>query len=611
MNASTTKKPLLARLPCPGLVADDHKEEQVGPEEEESFSAEDECHVPDPQYTFVTDSESEPPPTPPPPTLVYCAFSSFLGVKWSHLGIQDWAKFIESRFFTIVYATLTQTAIAENEVADLLAALIQPLQFLSCEDWATASQRFAERTLTSEILAAILSFEPTPDLMSLLSSLIRLTDEASFSEYAFSEIREWLEAVLTKASPDDLVDGVWFLLRSLASAPFASFFEWFCGDLESLSDDPDSLSDDPESPSGDPESPYDVPELLSGDGRLFSGDTKSLRHGFQEFPVSPEASFLLTVCLGLVGSAKDAVICSAFFQFLVLVWDGCPESHLLFRGVQGFLDRCLLQSKVPTLPHLSLGLLARCAAASNDPLAFPPPKLFDCLGWEETSPDAAFALAGLVIDREYPGWEAYLDDSALAGLGRLFILGNWHTKEPILTFLCKLVAVSQSHSMAPDPFSPFAHIVFDLWVLSVEDSDELHGFLRLLARGFVAAGILEDEVSAIMCPFCSGGRIWEVMCPHCSGAAVGDMMCPNCSECRVTDMICPHCAECRVADIRPNCSGVPIWDMMCPICAECRVSDVICPNCSECPVSDVICPNCSTEHFQEVVHDLCCPEGTG
>jgi hypothetical protein len=159
------------------------------------------------------------------------------------------------------------------------------------------------------------------------------------------------------------------------------------------------------------------------------------------------------------------------------------------------------------------------------------------------------------------------------------MLENWRTKEPILTFLCKLVAVSQSHSMAPNPFFPFAHVVFELWELSVKDSEELHGFLGLLARGFVDAEIPEDVVSAIICPICSGGRIWEVMCPRCSGAPVGDMMCPSCSECRVSDMICPICTECRVSDIRPNCSAVPIRDMMCPICAECRVSDMMCPIC--------------------------------
>jgi hypothetical protein len=157
-NASATNKNRLARLP--DLVADDHEEKQVGPEEKESFSAEDEGEAPHAQDHFVTETQSE----PPPPTLVYCAFSAFLGVEWSHLAIQDWAIFIESRFFTLVHAMLTQPEISECEVDDLLAALVEPLQFLSCEGWVTASQRFGERTLTREILAAILAFEPAPDL---------------------------------------------------------------------------------------------------------------------------------------------------------------------------------------------------------------------------------------------------------------------------------------------------------------------------------------------------------------------------------------------------------------------------------------------------------------
>jgi hypothetical protein len=276
-NASTRTTPLLARLPCPDIVADHYIEEQNGTEEEGSFSAE--VDAPDAQDNFVTETDSDSQSEPLRPALVYYAFSAFLEVKWSHLGIQDWAMFIKSRFFTIVYATLIQPEIAEGEVDDLLAALVQPLQFLSCEGWVTTSERFGERTLTREILGAILSFEPTLDLLSLLSSLIRLTREAAFAEHVFLAIRDWLGDVFENAlSPGDVDDRIWFFLRTLASAPFPSFFEWFCGDFDSLSGLPDSPSDDLEWPSGDGE---------------FPGDTKSFQPDFQEFHVSTEGSFLL------------------------------------------------------------------------------------------------------------------------------------------------------------------------------------------------------------------------------------------------------------------------------------------------------------------------------
>jgi hypothetical protein len=127
-----------------------------------------------------------------------------------------------------------------------------------------------------------------------------------------------------------------------------------------------------------------------------------------------------------VFSREDQVISPPFFQFLVLVWDGLPSSHSIFisSGVPGFLHNRLLQSRALTLPHSSLGLLARRACESEYAFPFPPAKLFDCLGWEETEPDAAFAMAGFCIDREAPGWDEYLSDCALATLGRSLIDGS-------------------------------------------------------------------------------------------------------------------------------------------------------------------------------------------
>jgi hypothetical protein len=79
----------------------------------ESLFDEHDAEASDAQHDFGTQTQSKPPQ------------QAFPKIKWSHLGTHDWALSIETPFFTIVCATLTQPEIAEREVGDLLAALIR------------------------------------------------------------------------------------------------------------------------------------------------------------------------------------------------------------------------------------------------------------------------------------------------------------------------------------------------------------------------------------------------------------------------------------------------------------------------------------------------------
>jgi hypothetical protein len=278
-------------------------------------------------------------------------FSAFVGAKWAQLDSGEWALFIDSRFFPIIYDKLTPKPDGGHDqyvILDELPALAELLSFISCENWATVSERFPKDALTSAILAAILRIVPEScDGLAILSSLIKLTD-----------VREVVP------------DAVWFLFRALASAPFEGFFEGFCGDLQALA--------------ADLERPHDDLEWFCGERPL---------------------SFLRDFLVRLAFCPDVSVLPPVFFHFLVLLSTGHPDSHFLFcsTGVWEFLGTRLLQSTTPTLPRASLPLLARCAEASEGSFPFAPKRFLDCLGWD-TCP-AAVTVAVLFIDRECPGWE--------------------------------------------------------------------------------------------------------------------------------------------------------------------------------------------------------------
>jgi hypothetical protein len=90
-------------------------------------------------------------------------FSAFVGVKWAQFGSGEWALFIDSRFFRIIYDKLAPKPDGgpdEAEILYVLSALVELLCFMSCENWATVSERFPKDPLTSAILAAVLRFGP-------------------------------------------------------------------------------------------------------------------------------------------------------------------------------------------------------------------------------------------------------------------------------------------------------------------------------------------------------------------------------------------------------------------------------------------------------------------
>jgi hypothetical protein len=77
----------------------------------------------------------------------------------------------------------------------------------------------------------------------------------------------------------------------------------------------------------------------------------------------------------------------------------------------------------------------------------------------------------------------------------------------ILSFLQRLIAVSQSHDMPVHAFLGVVHFVYELWKLREQDKDEAYGLLSVLARGFVGAEIPEAVVSAV----CSAQQLQSII----------------------------------------------------------------------------------------------------
>jgi hypothetical protein len=281
---------------------------------------------------------------------------------------------------------------------------------------------------------------PNSDTFVLLSSLIKLDDKEEFSAQPWSDIGRWLATVLTEPDICDVPDAFWYFMLSVGSAPFTGFFQWFTSD------------------------------------------------------------FLSPCLLSLLVTDGHRPICDDFFQFLALLWDSDPESHPIFmaNGVQAFLGRRLLSPTGPDLPELSLRLLARCSSESDLCCPFPPQQLIACLGWEEASPDAAFAMAGFAVAGKSPGWEEYLDDTILAALAETLMSGDFTWVEIVLKFLWDLLSACYTEGIDPDLCLPFARITFGLWRDGDESFSLAYRPLCLLVRWFVETGHSEDDVPVLI-----------------------------------------------------------------------------------------------------------------
>jgi hypothetical protein len=433
------------------------------------------------------------------PTLVPFsqAFSAFDTVEWSELTHDDWALFGSifsdqvrpPLFFDIVYATLTsdldqillaatlhKEALAEeakynqqfrhwqkpegttlpieirrkklcaqrlriqatSELDDVVSALIVVLEFMTREDSVVLRVGVPGNTLTDVLCTALLSPDPGPNSNTfvLLSSLMTFADTEQFSAGRWSDIGDWLAGVLAEPDLSKVPETFWYFMLSVGSNPFAGFFHWFTSD------------------------------------------------------------FLHPLLLSLLVTGGHRSISVDFFQFLALLWDSDPDSHPIFiaNGVQAFLGRMLLSPTGPDLPELSLRLLARCSSESDSCCLFPPQQLIACLGWEEASPDAAFAMAGFAVAGKSPGWEEYLDDTILAELAANLMSGDFAQIEIVLPFLWELMWACYTEHFDPDPCLPFACITFGLWRDAEEGFDLAYRPLCLLVRWFVETGHSEDDV---------------------------------------------------------------------------------------------------------------------
>jgi hypothetical protein len=190
---------------------------------------------------------------------------------------------------------------------------------MSCEDWATVSQRFPKHALTSAILAPVVRVVPDScDGLAILPSLIKLTDHPAFSEDVFMEIVEWVNTCQANPTPGVVPSALWSPLLALASALIEGFSEGLPGDLQAHAADLEPPDDDLE---------------------WFCG----------ERPPSFLRDFLAPLAL----CPDTSVIPPVFFQFRVLAWDGHPASHFVFfsTGVWEFLGTRLLEPTTPTLPR--------------------------------------------------------------------------------------------------------------------------------------------------------------------------------------------------------------------------------------------------------------------
>jgi hypothetical protein len=135
--------------------------------------------------------------------------------------------------------------------------------------------------------------------------------------------------------------------------------------------------------------------------------------------------------------------------------DECPPSFL-----RDFLVPLAFCPDASVIPPVFFHFLARCTEESDSSFPFAAKQFLDCLAWD-TCPAAAVTMAGFFLDRECPGWEEYLEDGTLAALTR-FLLDAvaFATREMILAFLQKLIAVSQSHDMPAHLFLGVVHFVY-------------------------------------------------------------------------------------------------------------------------------------------------------
>jgi hypothetical protein len=269
---------------------------------------------------------------------------------------------------------------------------------------------------------------------------MRFDDKGEFSEQGWFHVMDWLASVLAEPAVSNVPDTFWYFMLSVGSDPFDGFFQGFTSD------------------------------------------------------------FLGTCLLGLLVTDGHRPLSADFFQFLALLWDSDPDSHPIFlaNGVQAFLGRMLLSPTGPDFPELSLRLLARCSSESDSCCRFPPQQLIACLGWEEASPDAAFAMAGFAVAGRSPGWEEYLDDTMLAELAEALMSGDFTQVEIVLTFVWELVSACYTEKIDPGPCLPFARITFGLWRDGDESFNLAYRPLCLLVRWFIEAGHLEDDVPGLI-----------------------------------------------------------------------------------------------------------------
>jgi hypothetical protein len=338
---------------------------------------------------------------------------------------------------------------------------------MSCENWATVSDLFAKDALRSAILAAVLRVGPDNcDGFAILPSLIRLMDDPAFSQDVFSEIAEWIKPCLANPNPGVVPDAVWFLFRALASAPF----EGFCGDLQALAADLERPDDDVE---------------------WFCGERPP--------------SFLRNFLVPLAFCPDASVI---------------PHSSLLSFSRSGLGWRP--SQLFPLLQHRCLGVSGHSSPAIGDSdvvarVSSPSRAMYRRVG-------RLFSFRGETVfglSRRRSRWPVFSSLESARDGTNIRRTGLWQrapassstTLQKILTFLQKLIAVSQSHDMPAHPFLGVVHVVYELWELSERDKDEAYRLLSLLARGFVGSEIQEEVVSAWVCPTCAEGRIGSWICP--------------------------------------------------------------------------------------------------
>jgi hypothetical protein len=389
----------------------------------------------------------------PAPVPFSQAFSVFTTVEWSELTKEAWILFGTSGFFDFVYMTLTsdlnqilsaptRRIQAISELDDVVRALIVVLEFMTREDSVILRVGVYGNTLTDLICRAILSPDPGPNSNTfiLLSSLITKVDKGEFSPDCWSHIGDWLASVLDEPYLSNVPETFWDFMLTVGSDPFPGFFQWFTTDF--------------------------------------------LRH----------------CLLNLLVSHEPRPISADFFQFLALLWDSDPDSHPIFlaNGVQAFLGRRLLSPTGPDFPELSLRLLARCSSESESCCPFPLQQLIACLGWEEASPDAAFAMAGFAVAGKSPGWEDYLDDTVLAQIAQDLMSGDFTQVEIVLRFLWELLWACYTENIDPDRYLPFARITFGLWRDSEKSFNLAYRPLCLLARWFIEKGHLEDDLPGLI-----------------------------------------------------------------------------------------------------------------